>query len=168
MEQFYSSLLAIASYGDDVVAIMHHSRAHTGSLHGGKRFHPVIPCQSSEFLCEVTSHSSASSSQKIVDDDKSRIDVGTFRMFVPLISIQSIAVNSLGPVSNNVGDGIVHNTNSSVHWFGGSLAIAPFQDELRGERKNGDSCLETMPPGARGGKVGAGVPGRGGVPRHCH
>ena len=149
MEQFYSSLLAIASHGDDVVAIMHHSRVRTGSLHGGKRFHPLIPCQSSEFLCEVTSHSSAGSSQKIVDDDESRADVGTIRMFVPLVPVQSVAVNSPGVIADDVCGSAVHHSSSSVHSLGGSLAIAPFQCELRGEiTKTDDSCLETTLPGA--------------------
>ena len=154
MEQFYSSLLAIASHGDDVVAIMHHSRALTGSLHGGKRFHPVIPCQSSDFFCGVTSHPSPDCSQEIVDDDESRVDVGRFRMFVPLVPIQSVAVNSLGPASDDVSDGIVHDGSSSVYSLGGSLAIVPCQRELRGEIVTDDSCLETTPPGvgvARGG-----------------
>ena len=148
MEQFYSSLLAIASHGDDVVAIMHHSRPLTGSLHGGKRFHPVIPCQSSDFLCGVTSHPSPDCSQKIVDDDESRVDVGTFRMFVPLVPVQSVAVNCLGPASDDVYDGTMHYGSSPPHLLGGSLAIAPFQCELRGEiTKIDDSCLETTPPG---------------------
>ena len=148
MEQFYSSLLAIASHGDDVVTIMHHSRLRTGSLHGGKRFHPVIPCQSSEFLCGATSHPSPDSSQEIVDDDESRVDVGTFRMFVPLVPIQSVAVNCLGPVCDDVCDSTVHHSSSSVHSLGGSLAIDPFQCELRGEiTKTDDSCLQTTPPG---------------------
>ena len=154
MEQFYSSLLAIASHGDDVVAIMHHSRLHTGSLHGGKRFHPVIPCQSSDFLCGATSHPSSDSSEEIVDDDESRVDVGTFRMLVPLVPIQSVAVNSLGVIADDVSDCIVHHGSSSVHSLGGSLAIAPFQRELRGEIVTDDSCLQTTPPGvgvARGG-----------------
>ena len=146
MEQFYSSL-AIASHGDDVVAIMHHSRPLTGSLHGGKHFHPVIPCQSSEFLCGATSHPSPDCSQEIVDDDESRVDMGTFRMFVPLVPIQSVAVNSLGPVSDDVCDSTVHHSSSSVHLLGGPLAIAPFQCELRGEITKTDvSCLETTPP----------------------
>ena len=147
MEQFYSSPLAIASHGDDVVAIMHHSRVLTGSLHGGKRFHPVIPCQSSEFLCGATSHPSPDSSEEIVDDDESRVDVGTFRMFVPLVPIQSVAVNSLGPASDDVCDSTVHHSSSSHHSLGGSLAIAPFQCELRGEITKTDvSCLDTTPP----------------------
>ena len=147
MEQFYSSLLVIASHNDDIVAIMHHSRVLTGSLHGGKRFHPLNTFPTAQFSCDEMFLLSPDGSEEIIDDNESRVHVGTIRMFVPLVFIQSVAVNSLGPMSNDVCGSTMHHSSSSLHWLGDSPAIAPFQCELRGEIYTDDRCLKTTPPG---------------------
>ena len=87
MEQFYCFLLMITSYGNDIAAILHQSRFLTGNPHGGKLMHPFALIPGSQSTCEPISYLSSNSSQEIVDDDESRIDVGTFRVFAPHVSI---------------------------------------------------------------------------------